>query len=80
MWPVPLPGAAFSLAARGSEAVSRWRGGAPALDRSRAVEMRQRAWLADSAALSEATGWRARTSLGEGLRATLAWYRAQGWV
>ena len=80
VWPVPVPGAAFSLAARGSEAVSRWGGGRPALDRSRAVEMRQRAWLADSAALHEATGWRARTSLGEGLRATLAWYRAQGWV
>ena len=42
--------------------------------------MRQPAWLADNATLTTHTGWAPRTSLSDGLRATLDWYRAHGWV
>ncbi len=76
----PLPGsvwAAFALAAEGLAALTN---SDPLLDRSRAAEMRQRAWLADSAALEAATGWQPRTPLDAGLAETMRWYRAAGWV
>jgi len=37
-------------------------------------------WLCTSDALTRATGWTARTPLVIGLRRTLAWYVAEGWL
>ena len=77
---LPTPVAAFELAARGCEWYAKLRGGEPMIDRPRVIEMRQPAWLCDDRTLREASGWHPRTSLDDGVAATLEWYRRQGWV
>lgn len=37
-------------------------------------------WTADCTRFMSATGWRARRSLPEGMRETIDWYRAEGWL
>ncbi len=75
-----LPPAAFHGIARCSEWWAMLSRSEPALDRTRVLEMRQRAWLSDSRPLTEDTGWRRSTPLEDGLRETMNWYREQGWV
>ena len=77
---VPLPGAGFAALARAGTGLARLRGVRPLVDESRVAEMRQSAWLADSARLTARTGWTPATSLDAGLAATLRWYRDNGWV
>ena len=50
------------------------------LDRSRAIELRARAWLADPSSLAEAAGWRGETEIADGIAETMRWYREAGWV
>ena len=76
---LPLPGTAFSALAVLSEAVSAVTRREPLLDRSRAAEMRRRAWTADPSSLA-ALGWRGDTDVDEGVAETMAWYRSEGWV
>jgi nucleoside-diphosphate-sugar epimerase len=38
------------------------------------------AWICSPARLEASTGWRASTSLADGLRRTADWYRAAGWL
>ncbi|MCY3734183.1 MAG: hypothetical protein OXG42_07870, partial [Chloroflexi bacterium] len=52
--------------------------GVPLLDRTRVIEMRQRAWICDASSLTADTGWRAKTPLAVGLKQTMAWYVEQG--
>lgn len=75
-----LPGGAFHGLARAMEVWASLTGSQPMLDRNRVLEMRQPTWLCDSTSLSEDTGWRAKTSLEDGLRETMAWYRQHGWA
>ena len=77
---VPVPGLAMAGLARLSEALAQRRHTRPQVDRSRVIEMRQRGWLADSDALTAATGWTPATTLPAGLAATLRWYRANRWL
>ena len=76
---VPLPRAAFAVAATLSELVARWRGGQPVLGQGKVAELFQRDWCCRRATMA-AFGWRPATGLETGLAATLAWYRDQGRV
>ena len=80
LWIPSLPAGVFHELARGMEWWATLRGGEPVLDRTRVIEMRQRAWVCDSERLTRETGWRAGTALDEGILATMAWYREQGWL
>ena len=50
-----------------SETLARRRNTRPSVDRSRVIEMRQPAWLADNDRLTAATGWTPTTPLNQGL-------------
>lgn len=50
------------------------------LSPDKVAELLASAWTCSSATLEAETGWRARTSLAEGLRQTAAWYREAGWL
>ena len=75
-----LPGAAFGAFAAVSETVAALVRAEPMLDRSRAIELRARAWLADPSSLAQAAGWRGETDIAEGIAETMRWYQAAGWV
>lgn len=77
---VPVPAAGFTAAALLSEAGARLTRRPPMLDRGKVTEMEQRAWVCDHAALTAATGWEPRQELEAGLRETVEWYRAHGWI
>ncbi len=77
---LPVPAVGFETAARLSVALARLRKRTPLLDSGRVAEMRQSVWLTDNAALSEVTNWAPRTSLTDGLRTSVAWYREHGWI
>lgn len=77
---LPLPGAAFTALAAVAETLAAITRAEPQLDRSRAVELRARAWLADPASLTAATGWRGETDAHDGIAETMRWYREAGWV
>ena len=77
---LPLPALGWSLLAGLSTLAGRALKSDPLLDAARVAEMRQPAWLADSEALQALSGWRPRTALADGLRETVAWYRAQRWL
>ncbi len=80
LWIPSLPPAAFHGLARCSEWWAMLTRSEPMLDRTRVVEMRQPAWICDASSLRRDTGWRAATTLAEGMRETMAWYREHGWV
>ena len=77
---IPLPPPVWSALAAVAEAFAASTGGEPLLDRSRVIEMRQPAWLADGSALQAATGWRPTVGIEQGIAETMRWYRAAGWV
>lgn len=77
---IPLPPLVWSALAAAAEAFAASTGGEPLLDRSRVIEMRQPAWLADGSALQAATGWRPTVGIEQGIAETMRWYRAAGWV
>lgn len=73
-----LPGAAFHGIARCLEYWAALSHGVPMLDRTRVIEMRQRAWICDASSLTADTGWRAQTPLAVGIKETMAWYVEHG--
>lgn len=77
---IPLPPAIWSAMAATAEAFAASTGNEPLLDRSRAIEMRQPAWLADGSALEAATGWRPKVGIEQGIAETMRWYRQQNWL
>jgi dihydroflavonol-4-reductase len=48
--------------------------------RDKALEMTQPHWCCSPAKAGRVLGWRARVPLEAGLRETLGWYRAEGWL
>ena len=55
--------------------------GAPALlSRQRLVDLREEHWTCSADLARRTVGWRARTSLEEGLARTAAWYRENRWL
>ena len=77
---VPVPEAGLTAASLLAEGVASVSGRLPLLNRSKVSEMKQRAWVADSAALSAACGWQPHIALAEGMQRTVAWYRQAGWL
>ena len=77
---IPLRPPIWSALAAIAEAFAASTGGEPLLDRSRVIEMRQPAWLADDSALQAATGWRPTVGIEQGIAETMRWYRQQGWL
>ncbi len=75
-----LPAGAFHGIARCAEWWAMLSRSEPFLDRTRVLEMRQPAWLCDPSPLIEHTAWTRRTSLEDGMRETMRWYREHGWV
>ena len=61
------------------EAVGKLFGAYPPLNREKAREARE-AWVASSAKAREAFGYAPEVPLAEGMRETVAWYRAEGWL
>jgi len=53
---------------------------ATVLTADKANEFFESAWTSDPAPLTRDTGWKAATSLAEGLPLTAEWYRKQGWL
>ncbi len=78
--PLPLPTAGFTALALLSEGLGRLTRRPPMLDAARVTELRQPAWLSDSAALTDLTGWAPPTDLATGMRETVQWYRDSGWL
>lgn len=55
-------------------------GRAPFLTPGKLREIRHPDWVCRDERFRRLTGWRPRVALGEGLRKTVAWYRAHGWL
>ena len=52
----------------------------PLLSRGKVAELFHRDWVCETGDMAALSGWRPRTRFGDGLMATLAWYRAAGWL
>jgi dihydroflavonol-4-reductase len=75
---VRIPNAAAFLACAISGAIGRVRGRATALNLSKYRDMRPDGWVADVRKAREILGFETRTSLEDGLKETLGWYRRNG--
>jgi nucleoside-diphosphate-sugar epimerase len=73
--PVPLTG----VIARGAELAARLRGGASSLNRYRVRELAND-WVCDAEQAWADLGLQPEVSLDAGVAATVAWYRAAGWL
>ena len=50
------------------------------LSHGKVAELYHRDWVSDTRAMADATNWRPRIRFGEGIVATMAWYRGAGWL
>ncbi|RDD60835.1 NAD-dependent epimerase/dehydratase family protein [Ferruginivarius sediminum] len=55
-------------------------GGVPFLTPDKVRELRHSDWVCRDDRFRRLTGWRPQIPLGEGLRETVTWYRARGWL
>jgi len=55
-------------------------GTASVLSSEKADEFFEAAWTGNPAELMADTGWQPRADIAAGLRETMAWYRAEGWI
>jgi nucleoside-diphosphate-sugar epimerase len=78
--PVRLPASALWPVCAWEEWRARLRGKASVLSRQKIPELRAAAWTCDPARLRERLGFSCQTSVREGIRRTLAWYRRMGWL
>lgn len=74
--PQPIGKALLTITDR----TARLAGRATVLSYDKTAEFFAPAWLADAAPFEAATGWSARHDFASGARATVAWYRQQGWL
>ncbi|MBI5481811.1 MAG: NAD-dependent epimerase/dehydratase family protein [Deltaproteobacteria bacterium] len=74
-----LPRALVFAAALGSEIGGRLRRRPAIFNRQKLPELRA-SWVMDVARLRDRLGWAPRWDLPTGLRATVAWYRQEGWL
>lgn len=77
---VRLPRTPLALLAWAAEGFGRYSARAPILSRGKVAELYHRDWVSDTRANGEAAGWPPRLAFGDGLIATLAWYRRAGWL
>ncbi len=78
--PVPLPKAVLGATAAAQDLISRWTGKPGILSRERCRELGAAGWVCDTSRLRQELGWECGTALPDGIRQTLAWYRAAGWL
>ena len=71
---------AVSLAAWLAERMADLQGRPPLLSRGKVAELYHRDWVSDTRAMAAVPGWQPQIRFGDGLAATLAWYRAAGWL
>ncbi len=78
--PLPLPAAALWLLCCLQEALSRLTGKPGVLGRQKYAELRAPGWVCDPDRLRQEVGFVCANTLKNGITATLAWYRQQGWL
>ena len=78
--PLPLPTAVLWPICALQEVVSRLTGKANVLSRQKYAELRAAAWVCDPSRLQKELGFACGTNLKQGIAATSAWYREQGWL
>jgi nucleoside-diphosphate-sugar epimerase len=74
------PRGLLHVLSHGLRAWARLTGAVPFLTPDKLRELRHTDWVCRDDRFPRRTGWRPRIALGEGLRATLAWYQARGWL
>lgn len=74
------PGGLLNLVSHAMRGWARLTGGVPFLTPDKLRELRHTDWVCRDERFRQRTGWRPRIALGEGLRDTLAWYQARGWL
>lgn len=79
-WVLPIPRPIGTLLLRVTGAAAALAGRATILNPDKAHEFFQSAWTCAPDRLTEATGWRARIPVSEGIPATTKWYRSAGWL
>lgn len=79
-WIIPVPRPIGALLLRVTGAAAALAGRATILNPDKAHEFFQPAWTCSPDRLAEATGWRARIPMAEGIPATTEWYRSSGWL
>lgn len=77
---VAVPQCPMSCAAWLAERHGRRTGRPPILSRGKVAELYHRDWVSDTRAMAEFAGWRPQVRFGDGLTASLAWYRQAGWL
>jgi len=75
-----LPRAVFQAAALGSELAARFRDRPAIFGPGKVSEMFHPDWVCRPCELGDAPAWRPQIGLADGITATLAWYREQGWL
>jgi dihydroflavonol-4-reductase len=76
---LPLPRALVYAAALGAELSGRLRRRPAVFDRQKVPELRA-SWMMSVSRLRNRLGWAPRWDLAAGMRATVAWYRREGWL
>jgi nucleoside-diphosphate-sugar epimerase len=77
---VALPDSLIRLVASVADVVAQATGRPGMLTRDKTHELTPRAWTCSPAAARRDAGWVASTPLERGVPATVAWYRAAGWI
>jgi dihydroflavonol-4-reductase len=78
--PLRVPMRALGSAAAAAEFVSRITGRPSPLNRSKYRDARQHGWVADVRKAKEVLGFETRTALAQGIKETIDWYIANGWL
>ena len=77
---IPIPRALVVPIGTAVEALGRLAGQYPPLNREKALELRDAVIACDSSKATREIGYAPRVGLGEGIAATIAWYRREGWM
>lgn len=77
---VSLPSFVVPLAARAAETLTRFDNKPRLLNRQKAVLGAQNAWVCTNEAAQQDLGFRTRTTMAAGMRATYRWYVDNGWL
>ncbi len=75
-----LPVSFVRLLAGASDLLVQLTGQPGMLTRDKVHELAPRAWVCATDRVTRTLGWRAATSLGEGVPETVRWYREHGWI
>ena len=77
---VAVPRGPMSWAAWLAEQHGRYTRTPPILSRGKVAELYHRDWVSDTRAMAAVASWRPQVRFGDGLAASVAWYRSAGWL